>query len=256
MMRSSVVLVALLASSVRAEEASKQILLIGSQSDHPAGSHEYLPTCRLLASCLNRVAGVEAIVSDGWPETTADQLGAIVLYRAPFVQAMFDGPHSREIVSHLDRGAGLVAIHWATGILPEHYDRLAGRMAGYQGGAWRSDGSKVAFGQSLLAALQPEHPILRGVSLPSIRDEWYFDTHVHPDARPLWSVTARDEPLTVAWTFERPDGGRTFATTLGHYWNNFTSEPFRRAIVNGVLWSAQIDVPESGADVEMGFTNQ
>jgi type 1 glutamine amidotransferase len=41
--------------------------------------------------------------------------------------------------------------------------------------------------------------------------------------------------------------GRSFGTTLGHFHDNFANESFRRLIVNGILWSARIDVPPDGA---------
>jgi hypothetical protein len=42
----------------------------------------------------------------------------------------------------------------------------------------------------------------------------------------------------VGWVYERPDGGRTFSTTLGHPYRNFQREPFRRMLVNAILWTA------------------
>ena len=46
-------------------------------------------------------------------------------------------------------------------------------------------------------------------------------------------------------------GGRSFGTTLGHFHENFTLPAFRRALVNGILWAARIDVPADGAAVEV-----
>ncbi|MEQ8848158.1 ThuA domain-containing protein [Botrimarina sp.] len=239
------------ASASDAQPPAKRILLIGKEPDHPPRSHEYMATCRLLAACLNRVEGVEATVSDGWPDEPLDAFAAVVLYRAPFAEEMFVGPRSGEARRLLDSGGGLVTIHWSVGVPPEGYDALGGVMTRYQGGVWLSNSGQVAIGQSRVRTLQPDHPILRGVRLESIRDEWYFNPEVAADAAPLWSVDTESGPLTVAWTYQRPGGGRTFATTLGHFWENFTREPFRKAIVNGVLWAAQADVPAGGADVEV-----
>jgi type 1 glutamine amidotransferase len=55
--------------------------------------------------------------------------------------------------------------------------------------------------------------------------------------------------VVVGWIYERRDGGRSFATTLGHPSKNFQIEAFRRMIVNAILWTAKKDVPQDGAPV-------
>ena len=55
----------------------------------------------------------------------------------------------------------------------------------------------------------------------------------------------------VAWTFERPDGGRSFGFTGGHTHKNWGNEDFRRLVVNAILWSAGVEVPEGGAKVTL-----
>jgi hypothetical protein len=54
----------------------------------------------------------------------------------------------------------------------------------------------------------------------------------------------------MAWAYERPDGGRGFGFTGGHFHRNWGDENFRRLVVNAILWSAKVDVPGSGAKVE------
>ena len=64
-------------------------------------------------------------------------------------------------------------------------------------------------------------------------------------------MTIGGKDQTVAWVLERkgPNGGRSFGTTLGHFHDNFRIEAFRRMIVNGILWSAGLEVPKDGAKV-------
>ena len=54
----------------------------------------------------------------------------------------------------------------------------------------------------------------------------------------------------MAWAYERPDGGRGFGFTGGHFHRNWADENFRRVVVNAILWTAKVDVPEGGAKVE------
>ena len=51
----------------------------------------------------------------------------------------------------------------------------------------------------------------------------------------------------TAWAFERPDGGRSFALTGGHYADSWSSEDLRRLAVNAILWAARREVPAEGA---------
>ena len=70
-------------------------------------------------------------------------------------------------------------------------------------------------------------------------------------AKPLLRINTKNQDVTVGWVHERKDKGRAFATTLGHYYRNFQIEAFRRMIVNGILWTAHVDVPEKGAPVNL-----
>ena len=72
-------------------------------------------------------------------------------------------------------------------------------------------------------------------------------------AVPLLQVREKQgRDVVVGWTYERDDGGRSFGTTLGHPYRNFQVTAFRRMIVNAILWSAHLEVPADGADVDVG----
>ena len=46
----------------------------------------------------------------------------------------------------------------------------------------------------------------------------------------------------VAWTWNRPDGGRTFTTTMGHP-EDFGEPDFLRLVVNGIHWALELPAP-------------
>ena len=54
---------------------------------------------------------------------------------------------------------------------------------------------------------------------------------------------------TIGWAFERKDGGRSFAFTGADWHTNWKAEGQRRLVVNGILWSAKVGIPEGGAPV-------
>lgn len=243
-----------IATPVRAEEAkATKILLIGKEPDHPYGSHMYMHACGVLAKCLERTAGVEPVVSLGWPKEPAKLEGvkSIVVYTSPAAEFLADSEHRNEVDRAIKSGVGLVTIHWASSIRKDNLERLGGTWLSYLGGTWVSNVG-LSSGKSPLKQVVPDHPICRGWSEYEIDDEYYMNPTIDK-ATPLLQVKEKDgKDVIVGWAFERPDGGRSFATTLGHPYRNFQNEAFRRMLVNAALWTAKLDVPQSGADVNVG----
>jgi type 1 glutamine amidotransferase len=54
------------------------------------------------------------------------------------------------------------------------------------------------------------------------------------------------EPEHVMWCTTRPDGGRGFGFTGGHFHRNWSDENFRKIVLNGLLWIAKVPVPKDG----------
>jgi hypothetical protein len=48
------------------------------------------------------------------------------------------------------------------------------------------------------------------------------------------------------WVFERPDGGRGFGFTGGHFHKNWGHDDFRKVVLNAIVWMAKVDVPPDG----------
>ena len=53
-------------------------------------------------------------------------------------------------------------------------------------------------------------------------------------------------PEHVAWVYERPDGGRGFGFTGGHWHWNWGNDNFRTVVLNGIVWTAGLEVPAGG----------
>ena len=230
-----------------------KILFIGKEPDHPYGSHMYLHSCQMLAQCVELKHGVQTIVASGWPDDPAKLKGlaAIVVYTSPAAELLLDGPQRDQVAELMKRGVGLVTIHWASSIKQENLERLGPTWLGYLGGTWVSNVG-LGGGKSLLKQVEPKHPICRGWDEFEIDDEYYLNPTIK-DAAPLLSVREKGgKDVVVAWTYDRPGGGRSFATTLGHPYRNFQDARFRRMIVNGIRWAAHIDVPQDGSPVEIG----
>jgi hypothetical protein len=50
----------------------------------------------------------------------------------------------------------------------------------------------------------------------------------------------------MAWALERPDGGRGFGFTGGHYHKNWGNDNVRKLVLNAILWTAKVEVPSEG----------
>lgn len=241
---------ALAFSSAFGEESAK-VLLIGKKPDHPFGSHMYLHTCGMLAKCLEKTKGVKTVVSDGWPkdEATLEGVNTIVVYTSPAAEFLLDAPHREQFEKLMNDGVGLVTIHWASSVNKANFERLGPRWLSYLGGTWVSNVG-LSTDKSNLKQLIPDHPVCRGWKEYELHDEFYLNPTIEK-ARPLLQVHTKEKDVVVAWVHEREDGGRAMGTTLGHFYRNFQIPAFRRMVVNGILWSAHVDVPEAGAPIDI-----
>jgi hypothetical protein len=50
----------------------------------------------------------------------------------------------------------------------------------------------------------------------------------------------------MAWATQRPDGGRGFGCTGGHNHVNWGNNQFRKLVMNAIVWTAGLDVPNEG----------
>ena len=234
---------------VTAGDKTTKILLIGKDRDHPYATHEYMFDCALLATSLKQTPGVETVVSNGWPKN-ADMLKdvkAIVLYTRNGGNVLFDPLNAKQAETLLKNGVGLTAIHWSTGA-----DKKAGEQwLDTLGGWFSTDFSKLNTTTTKLKQADPKHPICRGWTEYDLRDEFYLELKFKEKITPIIQVELNKKTHTVAWTYEQPDskGGRSFGTVLGHFHSNFGEKPFRQALVNGILWTANVNVPEMGAPI-------
>ena len=63
----------------------------------------------------------------------------------------------------------------------------------------------------------------------------------------------RDE--VMAWAHQRPEGGRGFSFTGVDLHKSWSYESQRKLVVNGILWSAGLEVPADGAATKFAETD-
>jgi type 1 glutamine amidotransferase len=253
-----------------ADFKGKRVLLIAGRPSHGPGDHEFFAGTAILMDLLKQTDGVWPVMArDGWPknEKLFDTADCIVMYMDGGANHPAIRPERMAVIQkQLDRGCGLVNLHYAVEYPVKSGDRdIAGPVTGWLGGYYERGHSINPHWDAEVRSL-PKHPITRGVKPFTLRDEWYYGMRwiddmkgvtpilqaLPPDATRATAYTKgrKGEIETLAWAFERPDGGRAFGFTGGHFHRNWADEDFRRLVVNAILWAAKADVPEGGAKVE------
>ncbi len=263
----------LTASALSAAEPARVLVIVGP-STHPPGTHEVAAGGRLLEYCLNHLAnvpGVKAEVFFDWPKDAAVLEAARTLV---FIGDIFPPqrlPESKTILAQLDammrRGCGLVCVHYATGLRNEDVPPGGGHpLLEWMGGYFAT---KCDHHQSIakiypaatITPAAPAHPISRGWRAFTLNDEPYINNYFgrdgnRPAANVLTFATSQLPPNapqreTVAWGVERPGGGRGFGIVMPHFFRNWAIEDLRRFILNGIVWSAGLEVPAGGVQTTL-----
>jgi hypothetical protein len=252
----------------RLAEAKKKIVFIAGGPSHGYAQHEHHAGCLLLARCIqDNVPQAETVVYQGWPKDprALDDAATVVVY--------CDGGDGHLVMKHLDefdklarKGVGLACIHYAVEIPKgKAGDLLKSWIGGYFETFWSVNPEWTAHYEQF-----PDHPVARGVRPFTVYDEWYYHMRFPDDMRgvtPILTTVPPDEthrqgndahganphvlarkgmPEHTAWAYQRPGGGRGFGFTGAHYHWNWGCDSFRRVVLNGIVWTAGLEVPAGG----------
>ncbi len=257
------------ATSARADDA--KIVLIAGRPSHPKGAHEFNAGMKLLTKCLADVPGVKPVfVAGGWPseESVFDDAKAVVFFMDgggghPIIQ----GDHLAKLGKLMEQGVGLACMHYAVEIPSAKGGQ---EFLDWIGGYYEDRFSTNPHWTAQIKTL-PDHPITRGVKPFAIEDEWYYNIRFRPEMKgitPILVASPSDEirlgksasprgpykhivaasgrEEVLAWAVERPDGGRGFGFTGGHFHKNWGNADFRTLVLNAIVWTAKVEVPSQG----------
>jgi hypothetical protein len=253
----------------------KKIVLTAGTPSHGPGEHEHNAGIQLLNQCLQGLPDVlTAYYLNGWPKdpTAYDNADAILIYcdgggGHPFVQS----DHLKIIGEKVKNGAGVGCLHYGVEV-PK--DNGGPEFLKWIGGYFETDWSVNPHWFGEFKNL-PQHPVTSGVKPFGAQDEWYYhmrfpeglkgvtpilsalppeNTLNRPDGSHSGNpavraaVKERKEPQHVMWVFERPDGGRGFGFTGGHFHKNWGNDDFRKVVLNAIVWMAHANVPDGGVN--------
>jgi type 1 glutamine amidotransferase len=263
----------LLLSPLASQSQEKKLVLIAGRQSHGPGDHEFRAGMLLLQKCLSGVKGLKVVVeTNGWvaDPKVFDGATAVALYSDggggnPFLQ----GDHKKTIGDLAKKGVGIAMMHYAVEVPkdnggPEFLEWIGGHYE-HQFSCnpmWAPDYKTF-----------PKHPVTRGVKPFSCRDEWYMHMrfrldmkgvvpllvdkpsdkvrkgpYVYPQGPYEHIVAGSGQDEVMMWGVERPDGGRGFGWTGGHYHKNWGDPNYRKVILNALVWLCKMEVPVSGVE--------
>ncbi len=121
------------------------------------------------------------------------------------------------------------------------------------GGLWVQMVSRNPVDEWTMTPELSAHPALNGVQPWTYRDEIFCRFHLPPDPRrtPLLRGSPHEDkqgigPQTVAWAYQRDDGGRGFVYGGVDFHDAMNVADYRRFLANAILWTARREVPENG----------
>ncbi|MEN3943005.1 ThuA domain-containing protein [Prosthecobacter sp. SYSU 5D2] len=266
-------LLALLAFSLPHPLAAAKVVFISGKPSHGPMAHEHRAGNLLLAKALREAdLGIETVVlpKDGYPEDPSvfQDADTVVVFCTGHEGHLLN-PHLEAFDGLMKKGTGVVMIHWATEAqMGPPAKKFLEWMGGYCDPSWSVNPHWTPHFKSF-----PDHPIANGVQPFSLNDEWYYHMRFVPDLKgvtPILSDVPGPETLTrpdglrsgnpdvrravangesqcVAWAYERPDGkGRGFGFTGAHNHKSWKDDNFRKVVLNAILWTAHVEVPEAG----------
>ena len=266
-------------------EEDRNLVIIAGKPSHKPRLHEFNAGVQLLAKCLADVPGLNTtFVLNGWPadESILESADAIVFYmdggqKHEVLQEK--GRRLKLIDKLVGDGLGIGCMHYAVQIDP---DQAGEEFTRWIGGHYETMFSCNPIWEPNFSQL-PDHPITRGVKPFKIKDEWYFNMrfisdkpgnkpfeeneiqfvpilfaspsdavrdgpYVHPKGPYKHIQATKGRAEAMLWTVERPEGGRGFGFTGGHFHDNWQDDNFRKIVLNAMLWIAKVDVPVNGVD--------
>ncbi len=248
-----------------AVNAATSILVIAGDPSHGPGEHRFPEGAALLSDALNGSGlPLRSAVSLGWP-TPATLAGAqaIVLYSDGLDRHVAEGK-VEALRQHVRAGKGLAVLHFA---LEPSRGPLSDFLLEAIGGRFETEWSVNPLWK-MTEPILAKHEVTRGVAPFAIDDEWYFHLRFRAGVTPvlqavppvnsigedgprsgnptLRAALAKREPQTLGWVFGGGDRPRTFGFTGGHYHRNWADDNFRKLVLNGLVWTAGLEIPAQG----------
>jgi type 1 glutamine amidotransferase len=238
----------LLAGSEPVSESSPlSVVLVAGPKDHNLGEHDY-PAWQTVWKHLLQAAP-QTRVDTAWefPSDAQWESNDVLVF---YQRGRWDPQRQHAVDAHLERGGGLVYIHWAVdGRGGEaEFARRIGLAAKGGGIRYRHGPLEIDFQAA------GEHPIARNFKKIRWVDESYWTLTGDPQSiRLLGTGIEEGAPQPLFWTREdEASQGRVFVSIPGHYMWTFDDPAFRLLLLRGIAWAGHRHVDRFNGIVELG----
>jgi type 1 glutamine amidotransferase len=259
--------------------AETKILFLAGPRDHGMpGRHEYERDLRTLAQSFERATNLSGVRTQLLVGSLPRDLEAVRDAAVIVIESSSDraenethplfppdpktnhrgyDPETTAYLKALDalikeKKIGIVLLHYAT--WAENWSARAYYLA-WTGGLWVQTGSKNPVDEWRMTLESRRHPVLRGVKPWTYRDEVFCRFLLPADTRRtnLILATPKEDKLKIgaqiaAWAYQRDDGGRSFVFGGLDFRDNLAQDNYRRFLLNGIAWAAQLEVPKGGIE--------
>ena len=265
------------AAGAEAQSPAKKIVFLAGPKEHGApGRHEYEKDLRELAWSLEHatnIKGIKTVVLVGKTsrdlsvfqdadEIVIDGNGAwlktetgILFPQDQDTDGRVYDPETTAWLKRLDqlikeKHIGLTIFHYSMWV-----DNWVGKryLLDWFGGLWIPYSSHNPVDTWSVKPLGVRHAVLNGVQPWSYREEMYSRYFLFHDPKrtelleALPSDTKNGGPDPVSWVYDRADGGRSFVWGGSDFHDNMHMvADYRRFLLNGIAWTARLDVPAGG----------
>jgi type 1 glutamine amidotransferase len=258
-----------------ASTTGKTVMFLAGPKDHGiAGRHEYEKDLRTLAQALETSPNLTGVATKVVVGRAPRDLAAYKDVAAIVIESSSDrderethplfppeptttkhtyDPETLAYLKELDalikKGVGVVILHYANWV--EHWTARR-YVLDWTGGLWVQGGSRNPVDDWSMSLKNETHPVLRGVKPWTYRDEVFCRFFLPPDLKRTELLVgtpakAPTGPQLAAWAYEREGGGRSVVFGGMDFHDNLRNvEDFRRVLLNGIAWTAGLEVPAGG----------
>lgn len=222
-----------------------RIVLVAGKKDHGKGEHDYPAWQKAWAALFGMAEKVQVATAWEWPAAEEFRQADVMVF---YQHGDWTPQRAADIDAFLERGGGLVYIHWAVDGRQD-----APGFAKRIGLASRGGKIKYRHGPlDLVLTQQPPHPIARNFDRLHLVDEsyWMLTGELPPD-RVLATAIEEKEPRPLFWSLEHTRG-RVFVSIPGHYSWTFDDPLYRVLLLRGIAWVAREPVDRFNALVWPG----
>lgn len=224
---------AVLAGSPNPAEKTRpiRVVLVAGKKDHGAGEHDYPAWLKAWSQLLGAADNIEVATAMEWPAKEEFGKADVMVF---YQRGNWDANRAADIDAFLERGGGLVYIHWAV-----DGQKDSPGFAKRIGLSW-GNGSKFRHGPlDLTFNREAKHPIARNFDKLKLVDESYWNlTGDLPKGRVLAWGDEDKTPQPLFWSLEHGKG-RVFVSIPGHYSWSFDDPLFRIVLLRGIAWTAK-----------------